>query len=127
MTGSFLYFRAFFKNVSWTYAEAAALDGCGPFRLYFKVMLPQAKPIFGALFLTTWLASWNNYESALLYLPNLPTLPVGIYQFHAVAKQAVRWDILFAACVLVSIPALVLFTVFNKVITTNVSVGGIKG
>ena len=127
MTGSFLYFRAFFKNVSWTYAEAAALDGCGPFRLYFKVMLPQAKPIFGALFLTTWLASWNNYESALLYLPNLPTLPVGIYQFHAVAQQAVRWDILFAACVLVSIPALVLFTAFNKVITTNVSVGGIKG
>ena len=127
MTGSFLYFRAFFKNMSWTYAEAAAMDGCGPFRLYFKVMLPQAKPIFGALFLTTWLASWNNYESALLYLPNLPTLPVGIYQFNTEMIYRARLDILFAACVLVSIPALILFTVFNKVITTNVSVGGIKG
>lgn len=127
MTGSFLYFRAFFKNMSWTYAEAAAMDGCGPFRLYFKVMLPQAKPIFGALFLTTWLASWNNYESALLYLPNLPTLPVGIYQFNTEMIYRARLDILFAACVLVSIPALVLFTVFNKMITTNVSVGGIKG
>ena len=127
MTGSFLYFRAYFKNMSWTYAEAAAMDGCGPFRLYFKVMLPQAKPIFGALFLTTWLASWNNYESALLYLPNLPTLPVGIYQFNTEMIYRARLDILFAACVLVSIPALVLFTVFNKMITTNVSVGGIKG
>ena len=127
MTGSFLYFRAFFKNVSWAYAEAAAIDGCGPFRLYFKVMLPQAKPIFGALFLTTWLASWNNYESALLYLPNVPTLPVGIYQFNTEMIYRARLDILFAACVLVSIPALILFTVFNKVITTNVSVGGIKG
>ena len=127
MTGSFLYFRAFFKNMSWTYAEAAELDGCGPFRIYFKVMLPQAKPIFGALFLTTWLASWNNYESALLYLPNLPTLPVGIYQFNTEMIFRARLDILFAACVLVSIPALVLFTVFNKVITTNVSIGGIKG
>jgi ABC-type glycerol-3-phosphate transport system permease component len=127
MTGSFLYFRAFFKNMSWTYAEAAAIDGCGPFRLYFKVMLPQAKPIFGALFLTTWLASWNNYESALLYLPNVPTLPVGIYQFNTEMIYRARLDILFAACVLVSIPALILFTVFNKVITTNVSVGGIKG
>ena len=127
MTGSFLYFRAFFKNMSWTYAEAAAMDGCGPFRLYFKVMLPQAKPIFGALFLTTWLACWNNYESALLYLPNLPTLPVGIYQFNTEMIYRARLDILFAACVLVSIPALVLFTVFNKMITTNVSVGGIKG
>ena len=127
MTGSFLYFRAFFKNMSWTYAEAAELDGCGPFLTYFKVMLPQAKPIFGALFLTTWLASWNNYESALLYLPNLPTLPVGIYQFNVEMMYRARLDILFAACVLVSIPAIVLFTVFNKVITTNVSVGGIKG
>jgi ABC-type glycerol-3-phosphate transport system permease component len=127
MTGSFLYFRAFFKNMSWTYAEAAAMDGCGPFRIYFKVMLPQAKPIFGALFLTTWLASWNNYESALLYLPNVPTLPVGIYQFNTEMIYRARLDILFAACVLVSIPALILFTVFNKVITTNVSVGGIKG
>lgn len=127
MTGSFLYFRAFFKNMSWTYAEAAAMDGCGPFRLYFKIMLPQAKPIFGALFLTTWLASWNNYESALLYLPNLPTLPVGIYQFNTEMIYRARLDILFAACVLVSIPALILFTVFNKMITTNVSVGGIKG
>lgn len=127
MTGSFLYFRAFFKNMSWTYAEAAELDGCGPFRIYFKVMLPQAKPIFGALFLTTWLASWNNYESALLYLPNLPTLPVGIYQFNTEMIFRARLDILFAACVLVSIPALVLFTAFNKVITTNVSIGGIKG
>lgn len=127
MGASFLYFRAFFKNVSWTYAEAAQMDGCGHFGIYFRVMLPQAKPIFGALFLTTWLTSWNNYESALLYLPNLPTLPVGIYQFNTEMIFRARLDILFAACVLVSIPAIILFVVFNKVITTNVSLGGIKG
>ena len=127
MSANFLYFRAYFKNMSWTYAEAAEIDGCGPFRIYFRVMLPQAKPIFGALFLTTWLSSWNNYESAMLYLPNLPTLPVGIYQFNTEMIYRARLDILFAACVLVSIPAIILFTVFNKMITTNVSVGGIKG
>ena len=103
------------------------VDGAGPFGIYFRVMLPQAKPMFGALFLTTWLASWNSYESTLLYLPDVPTLPVGIFQFNAEMMYRARLDILFAACVLVCIPALVLFTVFNKVITTNVSVGGIKG
>lgn len=127
MSAQFLYYRAFFKNLSWTYAEAAQIDGAGHFQIYFKVMLPQARPIFGALFLTSWLASWNNYESALLYLPNLPTLPVGIYQFNVEMMYRARLDILFAACVLVSIPALVLFIAFNKVITTNVSLGGIKG
>ena len=127
MSAQFLYYRAFFKNVSWTYAEAAMMDGAGPFYIYFKIMLPQAKPIFGALFLTTWLASWNSYESTLLYLPNLPTLPVGIFQFNAEMMYRARLDILFGACVLVSIPALILFAVFNKTITTNVSIGGIKG
>ena len=127
MSAQFLYYRAFFKNLSWTYAEAAQIDGAGHFQIYFRVMLPQARPIFGALFLTSWLASWNNYESALLYLPNLPTLPVGIYQFNVEMMYRARLDILFAACVLVSIPALALFVAFNKVITTNVSLGGIKG
>lgn len=126
-TMNFLYYRACFKSMSWTYAEAAMMDGADDFVIYGKVMMPMAKPIFGALFLTGWLANWNNYESALVYLPNLPTLPVGIYQFNTEMIYRARLDILFAACVLISIPAIVLFIAFNKVITTNVSLGGIKG
>ena len=124
---NFLYYRACFKNMSWSYAEAAMIDGANDFQIYQKVMMPMARPIFGALFLTSWLGSWNNYESALIYLPNLPTLPVGIYQFNTEMIFRARLDILFAACVWVSIPAILLFVVFNKVITTNVSIGGLKG
>ena len=123
----FLYYRAYYQNVSWSYAEAAMIDGANDFQIYFKIMFPMGKPIFGALFLTSWLQQWNAYEGALLYIPNLPTLPVGIYQFNTEMIYRARLDILFAACVLISIPALVLFATFNKVITTNVSVGGIKG
>lgn len=126
-TSNFIYYRAYFKTVSWTYAEAAMMDGANHFKIYGKVMIPLAKPIFGALFLTDWLAAWNSYSSELLYHPNLPTLPVGIYQFNTEMIHRARLDILYAACVLVCIPALILFTAFNKVITTNVSVGGIKG
>ena len=71
--------------------------------------------------------TWNSYDTALVYLPELPTLPVGIYQFNTEMIFRARLDILFAACVLISIPAVILFIVFNKTITTNVSVGGIKG
>lgn len=126
-TMNFLYYRAYYKNVSWTYAEAAMMDGANDFKIYGKVMFPLGKPILGALFLTDWLASWNSYNTELVYQPNLPTLPVGIYQFNTEMIYRARLDILFAACVLVSIPALILFISFNKVITTNVSVGGIKG
>lgn len=123
----FLYYRAYFKNLSWSYAEAAMMDGANDFQIYLKVMMPMAKPLFGALFLTNWLSNWNTYDSALIYLPNLPTLPVGIYQFNNEMMYRARLDILFAACVIISIPAIILFVAFNKVITTSVSVGGLKG
>lgn len=124
---NFLYYTAYFKNLSWTYAEAAMIDGASDFQIYFKVMLPQAKPIFGALFLTSWLGTWNSYEAGLVYYPKLPTLPVGIYQFNLEMIYRARLDILFAACFLVSVPAIILFIAFNKTITSNVSVGGLKG
>jgi ABC-type glycerol-3-phosphate transport system permease component len=124
---NFLYYRAYFINMSSTYAEAAMIDGAGDWRIYFNIVIPMTKPLFGALFLTSWVADWTSYESALIYLPKMPTLPVGIYQFNTEMIYRARLDILFAACVLVSLPCIILFTVFNKTLTTSVSLGGIKG
>lgn len=127
ITATALYYMAFFKNLSWTYAEAAMMDGANEFQTFFRVMFPQAKPLFGAMMLTQWLALWNDYENAMIYRPNLPTLPVGIFQFNIEMMYRARLDILFAACVIVCIPALLLFVIFNKTLTTSVSLGGIKG
>lgn len=126
MSSTFLYYRAFIQSISRTYDEAAMMDGANDFQIYWKIMMPQLRPIITAFFVTTWLAAWNNYSSALVYLPKLPTLPVGIYQFNVEMLYRVRLDVLFAACIIVSIPALILFIAFNKVITTSVSLGGIK-
>lgn len=127
ITGQFLYFRAYFLNMSWTYAEAAQIDGADHFQTFFRVMLPQTKPLFTALFVSDWMVAWNDFSSALVYLPNLPTLPVGIYQFNTEMVYRARLDILFAACFWITLPALILYIIFNKTITTNVSLGGIKG
>ncbi len=124
---SVLYYISFVKNLSWSYAEAAKIDGAGDFAIFFRVMFPQVKPIFGALFLSNWVTSWNSYEGAMLYLPNLPTLPVGIYQFNIEMTARMRLDLLFAACVLVCLPSIILFAVFNKTMTSSVSIGGLKG
>lgn len=123
----FLYYRAYYINMTGAYMEAAKIDGAGDFQCYFRIIIPMTKPLFGAMFLTGWLGEWNSYEGALIYLPSLPTLPVGIYQFNTEMIYQARLDILFAACVIVAIPAIILFTAFNKLITTSVSVGGLKG
>lgn len=122
-----MYYMAYYKNMSSVYAEAGRIDGANDFKIFFEIMLPQAKPMFGAMFLTQWIGVWNSYESALVYIPKLPTLPVGIYQFNTEMIYQMRLDILFAACLIVVLPALILFIAFNKTITSSVSVGGIKG
>lgn len=127
MSSHFLYYRAFYTNLSDAYIEAAMIDGAGDFQTYIRIMLPLAKPLFGALYLMSWLGDWNNYASALIYLPNIPTLAVGIYQFNTEMIYRSRLDILFAACFLVALPALILFTVFNKTLTSSISFGGVKG
>lgn len=103
------------------------MDGGNAFDIYYRVMVPMSKPLFSALFVTNWLSSWNSLTEALIYFPNLPTLPVGIYQFSNEMIYRARMDILFAACIIVCIPALIVFTAFNKTITTSISIGGIKG
>lgn len=123
----FLYYQAFFKNLSWTYAEAAQIDGANDFQTYFRVMLPQAKPLVSALAITSWIGCWNSFDKQMIYQPQIPTLPLGIYQFNTEMMYRARLDILFAGCFFTSIPVILLFIFFNKVITTNVSLGGIKG
>lgn len=122
-----LFYMAYFSNMSNAYQEAARVDGAQDFQIWFKIILPQAKPMFGAMFLTQWISVWNSYQSALVFIPNIPTLPVGIYQFNKEMIYQARLDILFAACFITALPALILFTAFNKTITTSVSVGGVKG
>ena len=126
-SAGFLYYRAYYQNVSWSYAEAAMMDGADHFKIYSKVMFPLGKPLFVAFFIQSWLGAWNSYENEMVYRPELATLPLGIYQFNTEMIYRARLDILFAACVIISIPAIVLFTVFNKTLTTSVSLGGLKG
>ena len=126
MNMTYLLFHAAFSSLSWSYAEAAFIDGANDYTVFFRVMLPQVMNIFGALFLLAWIGDWNNYSSALIYLPKLPTLAGGIYLFELDMTYRVRRDILFAAYMVTSIPPLILFILFNNALTSNISLGGIK-
>ena len=122
----YLYFFAAFSSLSWDYAEAAQIDGANEFTIFFKVMFPQVINLFGALFLIGWVADWNNYGTPLIYLPKMPTLAAGIYLFELDIIRTPRMDVLYAAYFISAIPALILFILFNKTLTSNISLGGIK-
>ena len=122
-----LYMCAFFRGVSPTYSEAAKIDGANDYVILFKIIMPLAKGILVALFIMDGVAIWNDYNTALIYMPKLPTLATGIYLFNTEMTYRARMDILMAATILSAIPPLLLYSVGHKSILSNVSLGGIKG
>lgn len=123
---NWFYFQSFWINLSKTYAEAAKIDGANDWVIFYRIMLPQSIGMFGALFITTWMAQWQDYGNALLYLKETPTLSLGIYYFDQEMLYRQRRDILFCACFISTLPIFIIYTIFNGFLFRNVSVGGIK-
>lgn len=124
----FLIVYAFFRNLPAGFAEAAKIDGAGPFTVFFKVMLPQARPIIVSLSVMQFISAWNSYDVPLLYLPSYPTLSTALYLYKDNMFQlGLSTPTYFAGMLISIIPVAVLFLIFNKQIMNNISIGGMKG
>ncbi len=124
----FLIVYAFFRNLPTGYMEAAKLDGAGPFTIFFRVMLPQARPIIVSLSVMQFISAWNSYDTPLLYLPSHPTLSTALYLYKDNMFQlGLSTPTYFAGLLISIIPVAVLFLIFNKQIMNNISIGGMKG
>ena len=124
---NFLLLYSFFVGISWNYAEAAEMDGCGNFRIFFRIMLPQAKPALIAVGIITAIGVWNDYMTPFLYLEHNPTLSYGLYYFNKEIQYSYNFPVLFAAIIINCIPLVVIFLIFQKTILENTVAGGLKG
>lgn len=124
---TFLLLYAAYKGVSWTYAEAAFMDGASNFRVFFQIMTPQVLPMVMAFSTLTALGTWNDYFTSYMWLPSHPTLAYGLYRIQVAATTNQLYPQLFAFMILVSLPMLVLFIFLQNTIMENVTTGGIKG
>lgn len=123
---NFMVMYGFFKNVSWSYAEAVFLDGGGHFTAFFKIMLPQAKMSILTLCIVAFIRTWNDYLTPLMYLPDYPTLAAGVYQIK-LSHAATNAPAYFATLIISTIPVVTIYACFSDVIMKNFSVGGLKG
>ena len=129
----FLVFYATFKGVSWTYAEAAQIDGASHLRVFLEVMLPLVKSTISAVFILLFIEYWNDYYVPMIFLPAKPTLSYGLFQIQNSdnriegVTQDLTTPIKLAACFLACLPILTIFVIFKDKIMGNVTMGGIKG
>ncbi len=124
---NFIVMYSFFKTLSWTYAEAAFIDGASHLRVFLRVMLPMSLPVMGSLFLVATIQLWNNYMEPILFLQSYPTLMSGLYIFQLQMSRDVNYPLLFAGLIVSVIPVVLMFIFFQNTIMDSMSVGGIKG
>lgn len=124
----FLVFYAYFKGVPWSYGESAFIDGAGHLKVYLKIVLPLAKSIFLTVFLLNFIVFWNEYQIPMVLLPSMPTIALGVYMVRLSFDSELAYTpAKIAAGMLVCIPVMIIFGIFNKRLMGNLSTGGLKG
>lgn len=118
--------RQFFLLVPKELEEAAKLDGCSYFRIYWNIMLPLAKPAIATLTIFTFLTSWNEFYEPLIYINSkeLMTLPLALALFTD--EVGTKWELLMSASVMATLPLLVVFFFAQKQFIEGVTMTGGK-
>ncbi|SFE58247.1 carbohydrate ABC transporter membrane protein 2, CUT1 family [Paenibacillus catalpae] len=119
--------RQFFLSIPKEITESAFLDGAGHFRIFFRLVLPLAKPALATFAIIDFSWQWNDYENALVFLqsPKLYTIPLGLQNF--VLENNVDYNGMMAASSAAIIPMILIFLLGQKYIIQGVSSSAVKG
>ena len=117
----------FMKNVPREIDEAAIMDGCNPFQMFYRIMLPLVKPAISTVAVLSFMSSWSDFMGALLYLnkPNLYPVSYALKLFGD--ETGTNYGPMFAMSVVSLVPILILFFIFQKRLVEGISTTGVKG
>ena len=123
------FLMTFFQNLSRTYEEAAAIDGCTPMMTFWRIMFPLAQPGIVTVSIFIFMNIWNEYFISLIFASSSDIMPVGpgLKSVLSSMQYTGDWGGLFAAVVIVFLPTLILYVFLSEKIISGVTGGGIKG
>ena len=118
--------RQFIADVPDSLCEAAKIDGAGPFRIYWSVILPNIKPAIGSIGIFTAMMNWNDYLNPLLMLNDMEkmTLPLGLVIFDT--QRVADMSATMAAASMMMMPMIIIFVIFQKQFVKGMTMSGIK-
>lgn len=119
----------FFRSLPRELEESAYVDGAGSFQTYWRILLPLAAPGLAATGLLAFIAAWNEYLFALSLTisADARTVPVTIANLSGDTIHETPWGAIMAACVIVTVPLVVLVFIFQKRIVEGLTAGAVKG
>ncbi|WP_414708127.1 carbohydrate ABC transporter permease [Rathayibacter festucae] len=122
-----LLFRAFVSTIPRELDEAATIDGAGPFRLFFTVVLPLLKPVIVTVIVVQAVTVFNDFTYALYFLPGDDNATVQLTLYNFSSQSVSSWNLLFMDVLLITIPPLVMYIFFNRQIVAGMTSGAVKG
>lgn len=120
--------RQFFLTIPKDLADAARVDGCSEFRIFWQIMLPLCKPALMVVGLFQFMGTWNDFLGPLIFLTDQRdfTLALGL-QFFQSQHGGTEWHYLMAASTIVALPIIVLFFFAQRTFIEGISMSGLKG
>ncbi|WP_105617130.1 carbohydrate ABC transporter permease [Vallitalea okinawensis] len=119
--------RQFFMKIPNDLSEAAIIDGCSHFKIYYKIIMPLAKPGLVTMILFTFIWTWNDYINPYIFITTMKTqvLTVGLQYFQG--EAGANYSLQMAGASLAIIPTVILFIITQKYFIEGISGSGIKG
>lgn len=120
--------RQWFNGLPKDLEDAARIDGCNPWMIFWKIALPLAKPALAALSIFVFIGSWNSFMWPLIitYEDTMRTLPVGIAALKSSHTDIIDWTVLMAASCLSVLPVVGIFLLGQKQFIRGILSGGVK-
>jgi raffinose/stachyose/melibiose transport system permease protein len=122
-----LLFRAFIATIPRELDEAAIMDGAGPLRLFFQVILPLLRPVVVTVVVVQSVAIFNDFTNPLYYLPGKDNVTVQLTLYNFQSQFNTSYNLLFTNILLITIPPLIVFLFFNRQIVAGMTAGAVKG
>jgi ABC-type glycerol-3-phosphate transport system permease component len=119
--------RQFFLTIPMDLSDAAKIDGASEFQIYWRVIMPLARPALVTVALFTFLFVWNDFLAPLIYLTDGDkyTLAVGLAAFRG--QYRTQWDLMMAASTVVTLPVVIVFFFAQKQFIEGITLTGLKG
>lgn len=121
---------SYFDGISREIDEAARIDGCSFFRIYWNILLPVSKPIIATVAILAFRDAWNNYMMPLAFTlskPELRPLTVGVVALKDQGEGISSWNLMIAGTIMSLLPIIIFYLFFNRYFISGIMDGAIKG
>uniref|UniRef100_S0DES5 Putative ATPbinding transport protein n=1 Tax=termite gut metagenome TaxID=433724 RepID=S0DES5_9ZZZZ len=122
-----MLYRGFMGSIPADLEEAAIIDGCGRWRLFFRIIFPLLKPVTATVIILNAVTIFNDFTNPLYFLPGAQNVTVQLTLYRFMGQFNSSYNLLFADVIIITVPMLILFIIFNKKIVAGMVAGAVKG